>query len=229
MTHCLTTSVHKMPLYSLIYLYLVQIKTANFLLESGCNVNERGQHGMTALNEAAFIGHIPLLKTLLQHGANPGLEDDVGTLPLWFAVDSWSLETVRLLLACGSPFHISSCLNPQCGPCCPLQHAAHRQRDIFVNWLLAVYGEEAANHLRQSLPKLENCPNVRPSSLHEWKELVEQPQPLLVQSRCAIRKLLPKDKLLCNAEDLQDLNVPQVLRNYINLSELPDMKSADTC
>ncbi|KAK7463322.1 hypothetical protein BaRGS_00038123 [Batillaria attramentaria] len=204
-----------------------QVKTANFLLKAGCRVDERGLHGMTALNEAAFIGHVPLLKTLLRHGADPGLADDVGTLPLWFGVDSWSQENVRLLLEAHSPFRTRSTLNPQCGPCDPLEHAAHRQRDMFVSWMLAVYGEEAANCLRLCLPSLERTQGVKSSSLLEWQEKVVHPQSLLVECRRTIRRSLTKDAVLSAPHSLKDLSLPQTLKNFLCLQDLPDCKSAD--
>ena len=145
-----------------------QVKTANFLLKAGCQVDVRGLHGMTALNEAAFIGHSILLKTLLFHGADPGIADDAGTLPLWFAIDHLSQESVALLLAAGSPFHTRSTLNPSLGPCNPLEYAAQKQRDVFISWMLAAYGEEAANCLRKYLPNL--CLLYTSPSPRDYKE-----------------------------------------------------------
>lgn len=190
----------------------------------------RGLHGMTALNEAAFIGHSILLKTLLLHGADPGIADDAGTLPLWFAIDNLSQESVALLLAAGSPFHTRSTLSPSFGPCNPLEYAVQKQRDVFVSWMLAAYGEEAANCLRKYLPNLDQSLALRGVSMDKLREMVNEPQSLLRQCRCTVRRVLKRDIALSAPESLKGLTLPRMLKSYLSLADLPDFKSVEgTC
>lgn len=182
---------------------------------------------MTPLNEAAFLGQTSLLKTLLLHGADPGIEDDAGTLPLWFAIDNMSYENVRLLLAAGSPIQACSSLSTQCGPCNPLEHAVHRQRAVFVHWMVAVYGDEASNVLRRCLPNLELNPSIKLANITHWKEMVRQPQPLLVQCRRTVLRIIRKPAVLLGSDQLKDLNIPQLLRNYLCLQDLSEVKTVE--
>jgi len=52
-----------------------------FLLKSGCNVNEIQNCGSTALHAAAFYGHQPVVELLLEYGANSGVKNNFGNDP----------------------------------------------------------------------------------------------------------------------------------------------------
>ncbi|KAL8590342.1 hypothetical protein ACOMHN_006458 [Nucella lapillus] len=212
------------PLYCAIH--NKQVKTAQFLLERGCQVNIRGIHGMTALNEAAFLGHTTLLKMLLLHDADPGIADDVGTLPLWFAVEQFALENVRLLLAANSPFLSCSTLNPTLGPCNPLQNAASKRCHVLVSWIIAVYGQRAANSLRSYIFRQEQ--NSRQEWVGScWKQVVQEPQPLLRQCRCVVRRALPARVALTLLDRMKEMSLPGVLKNYLCLEDLSDIRAAE--
>ncbi|XP_076463805.1 uncharacterized protein LOC143295977 [Babylonia areolata] len=204
-----------------------QVKTAIFLLERGCEVDVRGIHGMTALNEAAFLGHATLVKTLLLYGADPGIADDAGTLPLWFAVDQAALEIMRLLLAANSPFLCRSSLNPSLPPCNPLQYAASKQRHLLVAWIIAVCGQGAANCLQAYLPSLEQGDSASAEWVERWREMVREPQSLLRQSRCLVRRNLTTDVALTLSDRVKEMALPQVLKKYLCLDDLSDMKTAE--
>jgi hypothetical protein len=62
---------------------------------------------------------------LQQDGVQFSIEDDAGTLPLWFAVDGFSIESVKLLLNANCRYNVQSTLSSYCGPCNPVEHAVH--------------------------------------------------------------------------------------------------------
>ncbi|OJJ77415.1 hypothetical protein ASPBRDRAFT_202394 [Aspergillus brasiliensis CBS 101740] len=60
------------------------------LLQCGADVNEFGypaflHFGGTPLHAASYQGNLPAVRWLLEHGANPGLEDSQGSTPLGIA------------------------------------------------------------------------------------------------------------------------------------------------
>jgi ankyrin repeat protein len=62
------------------------------------SVNERNVNGRTALHSAAFKGHLPLVNLLLENGADMEIENNLGEIPLDYAVYSGSEPIVQLLL-----------------------------------------------------------------------------------------------------------------------------------
>eukprot|EP00397_Hematodinium_sp_SG-2012_P006128 GEMP01006156.1.p1 GENE.GEMP01006156.1~~GEMP01006156.1.p1 ORF type:complete len:835 (-),score=188.87 GEMP01006156.1:1360-3864(-) len=54
--------------------------------------------GRTALHIACDFGRARLVKRLLDNGADPFARDQVGQLPLHFAIDSCNMETLRLMI-----------------------------------------------------------------------------------------------------------------------------------
>jgi ankyrin repeat protein len=74
-----SNEMHVMPLHSATAARSVPV--ARLLLEHGAPVNARqgrGSLGFTPLMEAAFNGQVEMAETLLNHGADPGLQDDGG-------------------------------------------------------------------------------------------------------------------------------------------------------
>jgi hypothetical protein len=53
----------------------------NFLLKSGCNINEIQNDGSTALHAAAFYGHKSIVELLLEYVANPTIRNNFGNTP----------------------------------------------------------------------------------------------------------------------------------------------------
>lgn len=66
------------------------------------DINARNRHGMTALMKAAFFGHEPVVRLLLEHGANPNLIRNDRFTALALAAFFGHAETVRTLVAFGA-------------------------------------------------------------------------------------------------------------------------------
>jgi Ankyrin repeats (3 copies) len=66
------------------------------------NLNVRNRHGMTALMKAAFHGHEPVARTLLEHGADPNLARNDKFTALALAAFFGHTETVKTLIEFGA-------------------------------------------------------------------------------------------------------------------------------
>ncbi|KAJ8308014.1 hypothetical protein KUTeg_012888, partial [Tegillarca granosa] len=186
--------------------------------DAGSDPNYRGLHGMTALNEAVFYNSPQLVALLLEYGANADVEDDAGTLPLWFAVDGFSNETVKLLLNVNCKYNVQSSLSTYCGPCNAIEHAVHKRKEQVIAWLVSAYCEDAINILHHHVAKLEKMTNLDTKTLHLVKKLISCPCSLLEHCRKDIRKTLGKGTSV--PEKIQSLNLPKTLKRYLNYSDM---------
>jgi ankyrin repeat protein len=73
-----------------------RLNAVRYLLDEGADVNMRGQHGNTALAEATYYGHAPIIKELLVHGADVNVLSSDGT-PLDIAVGRNNIAIIDLL------------------------------------------------------------------------------------------------------------------------------------
>jgi len=72
------------------------------VLSRGVDVNERNEHGMTALMRAAYHGHAEMVRALLDHGADPNLTRNDKFTALALAAFFGHTEAVRILLEHGA-------------------------------------------------------------------------------------------------------------------------------
>ena len=72
------------------------------LLPGVDDINARNRHGMTALMKAAFFGHEPMVRALLEHGANPNLARNDSFTALALAAFFGHVETVKTLIEYGA-------------------------------------------------------------------------------------------------------------------------------
>lgn len=72
------------------------------LLPRVVDINARNRHGMTALMKAAFFGHEPVVRVLLEHGADPNLIRNDGFTALALAAFFGHAETVKTLIEFGA-------------------------------------------------------------------------------------------------------------------------------
>ncbi|NCG13895.1 MAG: hypothetical protein GWP38_11185, partial [Planctomycetia bacterium] len=84
--------------------FLWDSESARIYCESGLDVNERNEHGMTPLMLAAGSGaELDILKVLVDSGADIRSRDDEGWTPLMLAsVLTDSIENIRFLIDQGS-------------------------------------------------------------------------------------------------------------------------------
>ena len=54
------------------------VESARILIEEGATIDVSGEHGCTALHEAALQEHIEVVKLLLSKGADPKNKSDIG-------------------------------------------------------------------------------------------------------------------------------------------------------
>jgi ankyrin repeat protein len=73
-----------------------RLNAVRYLLDEGADVNLRGRDGTTALTEATFYGHQPVIKELLMRGADVNALSIDGT-PLDIAVSRNNLAVIDLL------------------------------------------------------------------------------------------------------------------------------------
>ncbi|QKS69987.1 M48 family metalloprotease [Paenalkalicoccus suaedae] len=71
------------------------------LVSQGADLEERDVEGSTALLYASYANDIDMIGVLLDHGANPNVEDDYST-PLINALDYYDPEVARLLIEYGA-------------------------------------------------------------------------------------------------------------------------------
>ena len=57
--------------------------------------------------------------------------------------------------------------------------------------------------------------------------MVAQPQTLLCQCRCAVRRALRRDTALSLADGLKGVTLPQVLKSYLSFADLPEVNLAE--
>jgi len=80
-----------------------ELAVARLLLDRGAPIDISADYGGTPLALAARRGDVPMVRLLLQHGANVNAQDEqYGETPLLQAVSSGSLETVKLLVSHGA-------------------------------------------------------------------------------------------------------------------------------
>jgi hypothetical protein len=83
--------------------YLGHVKTLNFLLDHGVDVNfQDEQYGASALHAAAQGGREEIVKILLKRGADVNLKSKEGNTPLMAAAFNHHESVVKTLLAAGA-------------------------------------------------------------------------------------------------------------------------------
>lgn len=194
-----------------------QIQAVKFFLDAGADTNVRGLHGMTALNEAVFYNSPQLVALLLERGADPNVGDDAGTLPLWFAVDGFSIESVKLLLRANCNFDTQSSLSNYCGPCNPVEHSVHKRKELVLRWIVSAYCEEAVNILRKHLPVLEKMTTIEDVMKCKVREIAGSPGSLMEHCRKHVRKTFGSGG---NIQDkIKLLKLPTALQDYLLFSD----------
>ena len=166
---------------------------ARVLLEAGADIYRLNLHGHTAMHVASGVGHVDVMREILQHGFNAThtrTQNDYGSLPVHLAATSGKVEAVKLLVnEYDSPIHV-----PNERGNIPLHGAAmagsvetvefliHRGSDVSVRndngktpleaaeaVVKHLQGEEAAK-LKAALPKLRELFNAE-NKKDEYAEL----------------------------------------------------------
>lgn len=110
----------------------------NLLLKEGADIDEVDtSNASSVLHFAARIGHVSVLETLLQAGANPNLTDRQGKTPLLEAVINNRVRAVSVLLHGGANGEL---VERSAGWNC-LHYAALNGRDDIIELLLSEQGK----------------------------------------------------------------------------------------
>lgn len=78
------------------------------LLENGCEINQPGRRGGTALHVASSFGDVTMVSVLLEKGPNVAAKDDAGQTALHLAAQNGQRKVVQLLLDIGADATISN-------------------------------------------------------------------------------------------------------------------------
>ena len=80
---------------------LAEVK--RLVVSCGVDPNVKDNDGRTPLHRAAKRGHVDIVKLLLEHGANPNIQENkYGYTPLHVAVKNCHVDVVRVLLEHGA-------------------------------------------------------------------------------------------------------------------------------
>ncbi|XP_062570233.1 poly [ADP-ribose] polymerase tankyrase-2-like [Saccostrea cucullata] len=93
-----------------------ELEILSDLIQSGCDVNKQNQKGYTPLHRAASKGNIPVIKTLLKHGADPYLCSKSGIYPIDSAITAGHVEAAELLKINVKNPHVWDVVDPHTPP-----------------------------------------------------------------------------------------------------------------
>jgi ankyrin repeat protein len=104
--------------------------------ELGANVNQRNEHGLSALLDASDLGYYDTVRYLVKElGADVNIENDAGQTPLFFAASKGDLDMVRILLRLGADIDQRANFGVTLGVT-PLMIASIRKHEEVVKWLV---------------------------------------------------------------------------------------------
>ncbi len=151
------------------------VEAVKRLLAQGADPTERAFDGRTALNDAASVGNLEMVKLLVEHGAPVNNNCHAGT-PLHAAGGEGHKEIVEYLLANGADVNIDSArLNSRSGGGTPLHWAAMRNQVEIVKLLLAHGAIETRREIDGTTPsELTKEPSIKELLEGATADLVEK-------------------------------------------------------
>ena len=66
--------------------FLNKCEAIDYLLKIGASVNNKGKEGRNALHWAAVTSHVPVIKSLIEHGADINAEDNMVSISFIFGM-----------------------------------------------------------------------------------------------------------------------------------------------
>jgi ankyrin repeat protein len=119
------------PLYQAVFNNNLEV--VNLLIEYGADVNMTKRYNECPLSNAAQFGYLPIVRTLINHGANVNnLESRLETSPLYLATQNNHLDVVIELVKAGANISQSNKEHRR-----PILIAMHKRNYLIVNYLLS--------------------------------------------------------------------------------------------
>jgi ankyrin repeat protein len=85
------------------------IAQVSALIDRGADPNEAGdEHGTTAMTTASFLGHVEVVRLLLERGADIDRPNKFGARPLFSAANNAKLRVIQVLLKAGASLSVES-------------------------------------------------------------------------------------------------------------------------
>jgi ankyrin repeat protein len=119
------------PLYQAVFINNLEV--VNLLIEYGADVNLSKRYNECPLTNASQFGYLPIVMTLIRHGANVNNVDLIVSIsPLYMASQNNHLDVVIELIKNGATINHMTAQNS-----CPLSISLHKGNYLIVNYLLA--------------------------------------------------------------------------------------------
>ncbi|CAH0020734.1 unnamed protein product [Clonostachys rhizophaga] len=103
------------------------------LIQAGHPTGKMDRRGYLALGTAAVNGHVSMVRTLLDHGADPNLKDGLGRTAIWWAAYNGWYEAANVLLDAGAELNMTDDVLQLS----PLMAATYRGRAKVLKLFLA--------------------------------------------------------------------------------------------
>lgn len=118
------------------------LRILDILKQKGASINSTASRGITPVHEATLRGNIVGVRWILANGGKVNIPTEIGFTPLHFAVQSKSMEVIKLLVESGA----NPTLNSQAGS--PLDMAKGMDQSIYQFLLSAPIPKEGSKPAR---------------------------------------------------------------------------------
>lgn len=225
------------------------------LCDEGLDIDAVGVYGWTALHEAASCGHQDIVLILLDHGADPDIQDSVQKCtPIHFAARNGHLEVVRSLVRSGARIDLRNAAGkiPQDWADEQCREFLQRERltDVIkvtstpvedTSLVHKLYRNRSSQNPRQSSPQWSESSqgsreSMAASSLDSSESFglsstssIDLQQPGPGEIRFSLNFNRERQTLIAHIGDIRDVKLPadhSLSHIYIKLYIVPDHKRA---
>jgi ankyrin repeat protein len=181
------------------------------LLERGADINRADPKGITAVSNAAFMGHANIVKILIENGADVNKADNNGSTPLFEAASTGNEEIINLLLEKGSTINKQDNTGTT-----PLYAAAHQGHANIIEILINNGADMEIADTMGFTPLYIAVHNGRLDAVK-----------VLLEHGAIVTPEILKDEQLINNRHLTDLLLKKNLNVYSNTIAQPPSTAAE--